>query len=62
MSHYKTAAKDKVPIVQKAAFGAGHLVNNLIARRTWNFYVLFTYSLWDGSFLGRFIGWAAKIF
>jgi len=30
MSHYVTAAKDKVPIVQKAAFGAGHLVNNLL--------------------------------
>lgn len=30
MSRYKTAAKDKVPIVQKAAFGAGHLVNNLL--------------------------------
>ena len=30
MSHYVTADKDKVPIVQKAAFGAGHLVNNLL--------------------------------
>lgn len=30
MSHYVTAEKDKVPIVQKAAFGAGHLVNNLL--------------------------------
>lgn len=30
MSHYKTAAKDKVPIGQKAAFGAGHLVLNLL--------------------------------
>ena len=30
MSNYKTAAKDRVPMVQKAAFGAGHLVNNLL--------------------------------
>jgi GPH family glycoside/pentoside/hexuronide:cation symporter len=30
MSHYQTAARDKVPMVQKAAFGAGHLVNNLL--------------------------------
>lgn len=30
MVHYKTAAKDRVPIGQKAAFGAGHLVNNLL--------------------------------
>ena len=30
MSHYQTAARDKVPMLQKAAFGAGHLVNNLL--------------------------------
>ena len=30
MSQYQTAARDKVPMVQKAAFGAGHLVNNLL--------------------------------
>jgi GPH family glycoside/pentoside/hexuronide:cation symporter len=30
MSTTKTAAKDKVPIGQKAAFGAGHLVLNLL--------------------------------
>ncbi|MBE0674951.1 MAG: MFS transporter, partial [Bacteroidales bacterium] len=30
MLSYATPAKDKVPIVQKAAFGAGHLVNNLL--------------------------------
>jgi len=30
MSTYVTAAKDRVPIIQKAAFGAGHLVNNLL--------------------------------
>jgi len=30
MSHYQTAARDKVPFAQKAAFGAGHLVNNLL--------------------------------
>lgn len=30
MSNVKTAAKDKVPLGQKAAFGAGHLVLNLL--------------------------------
>ncbi len=30
MSQYKTAARDRVPALQKAAFGAGHLINNLI--------------------------------
>ena len=30
MSNYKTAAKDKVPLGQKAAFGAGHFVLNLL--------------------------------
>jgi len=30
MSHYQTATRDKVPMLQKAAFGAGHLVNNLL--------------------------------
>lgn len=30
MSKYQTNRRDKVPIVQKAAFGAGHLVNNLL--------------------------------
>lgn len=30
MSHYQTAAKDRVPFGQKMAFGAGNLVNNLL--------------------------------
>jgi len=30
MNQYKTAEKDRVPMLQKAAFGAGHLVNNLL--------------------------------
>ena len=30
MNNYQTAARDKVPMLQKAAFGAGHLVNNLL--------------------------------
>jgi len=30
MNHYTTAEKDRVPMLQKAAFGAGHLVNNLL--------------------------------
>lgn len=30
MTNYKTKAKDRVPILQKGAFGAGHLVLNLL--------------------------------
>lgn len=30
MTHNKTITTDKVPFAQKAAFGAGHLVNNLL--------------------------------
>ncbi|MFZ2899364.1 MAG: MFS transporter [Saprospiraceae bacterium] len=30
MSKYQTAQKDRVPFIQKAAFGAGNLVNNLL--------------------------------
>lgn len=30
MSTYETPLKDRIPIRQKAAFGAGHLVNNLL--------------------------------
>lgn len=30
MSHYETAAKDKVPVAQKAAYGTGTLVLNLL--------------------------------
>ena len=30
MKHYNTAAKDRVPIGQKMAFGSGHLVLNLL--------------------------------
>ncbi len=30
MTSYKTPLKDRVPLGQKAAFGAGHLVNNLL--------------------------------
>ena len=30
MSNIKTTTKDRVPMGQKAAFGAGHLINNLI--------------------------------
>ncbi len=30
MAEVKTASRNKVPLGQKAAFGAGHLINNLI--------------------------------
>ena len=30
MADYETPAQDRVPLLEKAAFGSGHLVNNLI--------------------------------
>ena len=30
MSHSITAAKDRVPVGQKAAFGAGHFILNIL--------------------------------
>ena len=30
MAYQKITPNDKVPLLQKAAFGAGHLVNNLL--------------------------------
>lgn len=30
MNHYKTSSRDKVPFLQKSAFGSGHLVLNLL--------------------------------
>jgi len=62
MSHYKTAAKDKVPIGQKAAFGAGHLVLNLLpgALGFFMFFLLTAFGM--DPFLAGLLGGLPRIF
>ncbi|MEE4115978.1 MAG: MFS transporter [Marinilabiliaceae bacterium] len=62
MSQYKTAAKDKVPIMQKAAFGAGHLVNNLLpgALGIFMFFLLTAFGM--DPFLAGLLGGLPRLF
>ena len=62
MTHYKTAAKDKVPIGQKAAFGAGHLVLNLLpgALGFFMFFLLTAFGM--DPFLAGLLGGLPRIF
>lgn len=62
MSKYKTAASDRVPIVQKAAFGAGHLVNNLLpgALGIFMFFLLTAFGM--DPFLAGLLGGLPRIF
>jgi len=62
MSHYVTAQKDKVPIVQKAAFGAGHLVNNLLpgALGIFMFFLLTAFGM--DPFLAGLLGGLPRFF
>jgi glycoside/pentoside/hexuronide:cation symporter, GPH family len=47
MSKYHTSERDKVPLVQKMAFGAGHLVNNLLpgALGVFSFFLLTAFGM-----------------
>ncbi len=56
MSHYQTASKDKVPLLEKAAFGAGHLVNNLLpgALGVFSFFLLTAFGM--DPFLAGLLG------
>lgn len=62
MSQYITAARDKVPIVQKAAFGAGHLVNNLLpgALGIFMFFLLTAFGM--DPFLAGLLGGLPRLF
>lgn len=62
MSHYKTAAKDKVPIGQKAAFGAGQFVLNLLpgALGFFMFFLLTAFGM--DPFLAGLLGGLPRIF
>ncbi len=62
MSQYVTEAKDKVPFVQKAAFGAGHLVNNLMpgALGIFMFFLLTAFGM--DPFLAGLLGGLPRLF
>lgn len=62
MSKYKTAAKDRVPLLQKTAFGAGHLVNNLLpgALGIFMFFLLTAFGM--DPFLAGLLGGLPRIF
>ncbi|MEO1258595.1 MAG: MFS transporter [Bacteroidota bacterium] len=62
MSKYKTAAKDRVPLGQKAAFGAGHLVLNLLpgALGFFMFFLLTAFGM--DPFLAGLLGGLPRIF
>ena len=62
MSHYVTDAKDRVPIIQKAAFGAGHLVNNLMpgALGIFMFFLLTAFGM--DPFLAGLLGGLPRLF
>lgn len=62
MSKYITPAKDRVPLGQKAAFGAGHLVNNLLpgALGIFMFFLLTAFGM--DPFLAGLLGGLPRIF
>ena len=62
MAHYQTAAKDRVPAIQKAAFGAGHLVNNLLpgSLGVFSFFLLTAFGM--DPFLAGLLGGLPRIY
>lgn len=62
MSNIKTPEKDRVPLVQKAAFGAGHLVNNLLpgALGIFMFFLLTAFGM--DPFLAGLLGGLPRFF
>ena len=54
MTHFETAAEDRVPLGQKAAFGAGHLVLNLLPGSL-GFFMFFLLTAFAGLFMVLFI-------
>ncbi len=62
MSRYKTAVKDRVPLIQKFAFGSGQLVNNLLpgALGVFMFFLLTAFGM--DPFLAGLLGGLPRIF
>ncbi len=62
MTHYETAAKDRVPLGQKAAFGAGHLVLNLLPGSLGFFMFFLLTAFGMDPFLAGLLGGLPRIF
>lgn len=62
MSNATTNSRDKVPVVQKLAFGAGHLVNNLLpgALGVFSFFLLTAFGM--DPFLAGLLGGLPRIY
>ena len=62
MSQQQTPARDRVPFIQKAAFGAGNLVNNLLpgALGVFMFFLLTAFGM--DPFLAGLLGGLPRIF
>jgi GPH family glycoside/pentoside/hexuronide:cation symporter len=62
MSNRTVAPKDRVPVLQKAAFGAGHLVNNLMpgALGVFSFFLLTAFGM--DPFLAGLLGGLPRLF
>ncbi len=62
MNKYKTAAKDKIPFIQKFAFGSGQLVNNLLpgSLGVFMFFLLTAFGM--DPFLAGLLGGLPRIF
>ncbi|MGV6846138.1 MAG: MFS transporter [Lutibacter sp.] len=62
MTHIKTAPKDRVPFVEKMAFGAGNLVNNLLpgALGVFMFFLLTAFGM--DPFLAGLLGGLPRIY
>lgn len=60
--HHITAAKDRVPFGQKAAFGAGHLVNNLLpgSLGVFSFFLLTAFGM--DPFLAGLLGGLPRLY
>jgi GPH family glycoside/pentoside/hexuronide:cation symporter len=62
MNHYVTPEKDKVPFIQKAAFGAGNLVNNLLPASLGIFMFFLLTAFGMDPFLAGLLGGLPRIF
>lgn len=62
MSDLQTPARDKIPLGQKAAFGAGHLVNNLLpgALGVFSFFLLTAFGM--DPFLAGLLGGLPRLY
>lgn len=62
MAKYQTSTKDKIPVGQKMAFGAGHLVNNLLpgSLGVFSFFLLTAFGM--DPFLAGLLGGLPRIY